>query len=30
MERTKLLVYIIILVILILLVLRYWKTGRKE
>ena len=30
MERTELLIYIVILVILVLLVLRYWKIGKKE
>lgn len=30
MERTKLLIYIVILVIAVLLVIKYWKTGRKN
>jgi len=30
MERTKMLVYIVIFVIAILLVIKYWKTGRRN
>ncbi len=30
MERTKMLVYIVIFVIALLLVIKYWKTGRRN
>lgn len=30
MERTKMLVYIVIFVIAIVLVIKYWKTGRRN
>jgi hypothetical protein len=30
MERTKLLIYIVILVIAVMLVIKYWKTGKRN
>ncbi len=30
MERTELFIYIVILIVVVLLILRYWKTGKKE
>lgn len=30
MKQTELLIYIVFLVALVVLVIRYWKTGRKD
>ncbi len=30
MERTELLIYIVVLVVLLLLSAKYWKSGRKK
>ena len=30
MERTEMLIYFVIFVIAILLVIKYWKTGRRD
>ncbi len=30
MERIKLLIYLLILVIAVLLIIKYWKTGRRN
>lgn len=30
MERTELLIYLLIIVAVVFLVIRYWKTGRKD
>jgi len=30
MERTELLIYIVVFIVVILLVHKYWKTGRKN
>lgn len=30
MGRTELLIYIVIIVVIVFLVVKYWKTGRKQ
>lgn len=30
MERTELLIYLLIIIAVVFLVIRYWKTGRKH
>lgn len=30
MERTELLIYLLIIIAVVILVVRYWKTGRKN
>jgi hypothetical protein len=30
MERTELLIYLLITIAVVILVIKYWKTGRKE
>lgn len=30
MERIKLLIFLLILIVAVLLIIKYWKTGRKD
>lgn len=30
MQRTEILIYLLIIAVIVFLILKYWKTGRKE